>query len=405
MMNIIKMAYRDLGRNRRRTFFSALALGIGLALLLFMAGVINWEIQNSLDQTIQLVSGNLQVRSSTYSEDKTSLDWKDLIASPVEVASQVASLAPVQVATPRLYASGIVQSGDTSLGVRIIGIDPPSLANAPFQRGVIAGQYLTADDTSGILIGKTLADKLGLSAGSTTNLLVNAADGSVVQQVFTVRGIYETSTPSYDGSTVFLPLSKAQAITQAGDHASSIFILLKDSQQTDAVVKALNSSQYKTLTFADMNPLLVLIEDLANSFMIVLYLIVLAVTATVVVNTLIMSVFERTREIGILSALGMPSSQIMAMFFVESCFLAFGGIALGMILGIPLVNWVGQVGIPIPDLGTTAYMIGRNIYAHLTVQDALTLSLLTLIVTLLAALYPALLAARMQPVEALHKAQ
>jgi len=405
MINLLKMAFRDLGRNRRRTLFSALALGIGLALLLMMAGVLKWEIQNSLDQTIRLVSGNLQVRAASYSEDKTSLNWKDLVANPTEVASQVASLGPVQVATPRLYASGIVQSGDTSLGVRILGIDPPSSANAPFQNGIVAGEYLAANDASGMLIGKTLADKLGLSAGETTNLLVNASDGSVVQQIFTVRGIYATETPSYDERTVFLPLTKAQAITQAGDHASAIFVLLKDSQQTDAVVNALQSSQYKTLTFADMNPLLVSIEDYSNSVMILLYLIVLGLTATVIVNTLIMSVFERTREIGILAALGMPGGQIMAMFFAESCLLAFGGIALGLIIGVPLVSWIGSSGIPIPDLGVTTFMIGRRIHALLTVQDAITLSILALIVTLLAALYPALLASRMEPVEALHGAQ
>lgn len=405
MINLIKMAYRDLGRNRRRTFFSALALGLGLALLLLMAGVIHWEIQNSLDQSIKLLSGNLQVRATSYNEDKTSLAWKDLIANPAEVASKVAALAPVQVATPRLYASGIVSSGDTSLGVRIIGIDPPSPANLPFQTGIVAGQYITANDSSGLLIGKTLADKLGLSAGQSTTLLVNTADGSVDQQTFTIRGIYATDTPGYDESTVFLPLAKAQAITQAGDHASIIFILLKDSQQSNAVVQALQSSQYKTLTFAEMNPLVVLVENYANSFMILLYLIVLAVTATVIVNTLIMSVFERTREIGILAALGMPSSRIMAMFFAESCLLALGGIALGLVIGVPLVEWLGKVGIPIPNLGTTGFMLGTRIYAQLTLQDSITLSVLALIVTLLAALYPALLAARMEPVQALHGAQ
>ena len=95
MLNIIKMAYRDLGRNRRRSFFSALALGLGLALLLLMAGVIQWEIRDSTDKTVRLQSGHLQVRAKTYNEDKTSLAWSDLIANPEAVAAQIASLAPV----------------------------------------------------------------------------------------------------------------------------------------------------------------------------------------------------------------------------------------------------------------------------------------------------------------------
>ena len=182
-------------------------------------------------------------------------------------------------------------------------------------------------------------------------------------------------------------------------------MLLKDREQTEAVVDALQTSQYQVLTFEQMNPLIVLLDTYANSFMIVLYLIVLAITATVIVNTLVMSVFERTREIGILAAIGMKSSCIMAMFFVESCLLAFGGILLGLVLGVPLVSWVGSVGIPVGNLGVTGLMIGDRIYAILTLSDSITLSLLALVVTLLAALYPALLAARMEPVEALRGGQ
>ena len=405
MLNLIKMAYRDLGRNRRRTFFSALALGLGLALLLLMAGVIQWEIRSSTDKTVVLQSGHLQVRTKTYNEDKTSLAWSDLIENPDAVAAQIASLAPVKVATPRLYASGIVVSGDASLGVRIIGIDPASPANAPFRDGMVSGQFISASDTGGVLIGKTLADKMGLKDGESTTLLINTSNGSVDQQAFTIRGIYSTNTPGYDESAVFLPMAKAQAFAQAGSHASAIFVLLKDREQTNAVVAALQTSQYQVLTFEQMNPLIVLLDTYANSFMIVLYLIVLAVTATVIVNTLVMSVFERTREIGILAAVGMKSRSIMAMFFAESCFLAFGGIILGLMIGVPLVTWVGRVGIPVGNLGVTDLMIGDRIYTILTLDDSITLSLLALFVSLLAALYPALLASRMEPVEALRGGQ
>ena len=332
-------------------------------------------------------------------------DTSALIENPEAVAAQIASLAPVQVATPRLYASGIVVSGDASLGVRIIGIDPASPANAPFRDGMVSGQFITADDSSGLLIGKTLADKMGLGSGDTITLLVNTSNGSVEQQTFTIRGIYSTGTPAYDESTVFLPMAKAQAFSQAGNHASVIFILLKDRSQTDAVAAALQSSQYEVLTFDQMNPLIVTLDTYANSFMFVLYLIVLAITATVIVNTLVMSVFERTREIGILAAVGMKSSSIMAMFFIESAFLAVGGILLGLVVGAPLVSWVGSVGIPIGNMGITGLLFGDRIYTILTIQDSVTLSLLALFVSLLAALYPASLAARMEPVEALHSGQ
>ena len=401
MFTLFKMAFRDLGRNRRRSFFSALALGLGLMVLLLMAGVITWELTSSMDKSIRLQSGHLQLRAKTYDENKASLAYEDLIENPEAVAAQIAAMAPVKVATPRLYASGIVVSGEESMGVRIIGIDPASAANAPFQEGLVSGQFLSADDTGGILIGQTLADKLGLKAGDQVNLLVNTANGDVQQQAFAVRGIYSTHTPGYDQSAVFLPMAKAQAITNTADHASTIFILLKDGQQTAAVTNAIQTSQYEVVTFEQMNVLLVQFNQYSNGFMIFLYLIVLGITATVIVNTLIMAIFERTREIGILAAIGMKGGRIMTMFFAESSLLAVGGILIGLVLGGLLVFLMGTYGFPIGNFGITGFLLGDRLYAQLTLNDVVTLSITALVVTLLASLYPALLAARMEPVEAL----
>ena len=401
MTQLLKMAFRDLGRNRRRSFFSALALGIGLALLLLMAGVLTGEMRGSMDESIKLESGHLQVQSKTYDESKSSLAFEDLVANPEQIAAQIAALAPVQVATPRLYASGIVQTGDNSVGVRLIGIDPPSAANAPYRDGIISGQFLSADDSNGILIGQPLADKLGLNAGDQIILLVNTSNGTVDQQPFLIRGIYSTNTPTYDEGTAFIPLAKAQAITQAVNHASVIFVLLKDRDQADAVASAIRSSQYQVKTWQQMNTLLVQIEQVSGVYMDFLYLIILAITATVIINTLIMSVFERTREIGILAAIGMRSSSIMAMFFAESGLLGIGGIAIGLLLGAIMVFPASKYGIYIGNMGATGITLGNRIYAYLLPGDAISLTILAFIVTLLAALYPAILAARMEPVDAL----
>ncbi|MCL4505497.1 MAG: ABC transporter permease [Chloroflexi bacterium] len=402
MLQLLKLALRDLGRNRRRSLLSALALGIGLALLLLMASVVAGEIYSSLDSAIKMQSGHLQVTARNYNEDKASLVWEDLIADPEQVAAQIALLAPVQVATPRLFASGIAAVGDRSVGVRIIGIDPPSTANAPFRDGLISGAFLTADDRQGILIGQPLAEKLNLKAGETINLLANTSNGDVDQQPFVVRGIYTTHTPGYDEGAIFMPLAKAQALTKTENHASTIFVLLKDRDQTSAVAAALRGDNYHVKTWEEMNALVLQFEDFANVYIYVLYLIVLAITATVIINTLIMSVFERTREIGILAAMGMKGSRIMAMFFTESSLLAIGGIVIGLILGGLMVAYATLHGFYIGNYGVTGMLLSDTIYGRLTLKDTIVLSLIAYIVSLLAALYPAMLAARMEPVDALH---
>jgi ABC-type lipoprotein release transport system permease subunit len=405
MIQLLKMAYRDLGRNRRRSFFSALALGMGLALLLLMAAVVEGEMRGSLESTIRLESGHLQVRAGTYDEVKTSLAWDDLIENPSGIAAQIAALPQVEVATPRLFASGIVSVGDETEGVRVIGVEPSSAANAPVRDGLVAGDFPAADDREGVLLGQPLADRLSLHVGDNVTLLINTSNGDVDQQAFTIRGLYSTRTPTYDDRTVFLPLAKAQAFTRAEDHASTILVILHDREQAEAVAAALQGPGLQTVTWQKANELLIQTEQFAKAYMVVLYLIVLGVTATVIVNTLVMAVFERTREIGILSAIGMRQRRIMAMFFAESGLLGVGGIALGLAIGGLLVAYATNQGFYIGNMGVTGMMLGERIYAYLTVQDTLTLTVVAFIVTLLAALYPAWLAARLEPVEALRAGQ
>lgn len=404
MIQLFRNALRDLGRNRRRTFFSALALALGLALLLLMAAFISGEMDSALDTAIRLQSGHLQVRAKTYDQSKTSLKWEDLIENPDLIANQIASLAPVKVASPRLYATGFVSTRNYMSGVRIIGIDPLSEANAPYREGLLSGEFLSPDDRSGILIGRPLAAKIGLSAGDQIQLSANTSDGGVTEQTFTIRGIYSTQTSAFDGAVVFLPLAKAQSMTGTENHASTIFILLYDKGQTGAVQEALQSSIYKVLTWTEMNELIIQTEDLSRGYMILFYLIVLGITATVIVNTLVMSVFERTREIGILAAIGMKGRRIMAMFLAESTLLAIGGILLGLALGYLASSYFSHYGFYIGDIydsSGTDFLINDTIYTKLTASDATSLTVLAFIVTLAAGLFPAILAARMEPVDAL----
>ncbi len=402
MIQIFKMAFRDLGRNRRRTILSSLAVAVGVSLLLLMAATVAGEIRGALENSLKIQSGHLQIRAATYEENKVSLKWENLIQNPDQIAAQVTSLPQVALATPRLFASGIITRGDNSRGVQVIGIDPASDANQPFRQGLIAGEFISADDREGIVIGKPLADKFKLNTGDQVNLLMNTSNGSVNEQNFIVRGIYTTNNFLYDEGTIFMPLAKAQTITDTENHASTIFVLLKDRDQSDAVAAALQSSGYKIETWQTMNALVVEFNKFASAYMVVLYLIVLAITATVVTNTLVMAVFERTREIGILSAIGMKGGRIMAQFLAEAFLIATGGVIGGLILGGLFVAYAEKYGFPIGNVGVTGIMIGDTIYAHLNPQDAVTLTITTYVITLIASLYPALMAARMEPVEALH---
>ena len=397
------MAFRDLGRNKRRSILSALAVTIATTLLIFMASVVRGEFRGALENGIRLQTGHLQVRADSYDENKVSLAWEDLVDNPAQVTDRLKALPHVVDATPRLIASGILSLGDNSRGVQVIGMDPDAEANQIFRQGVIAGEFLTGDDREGLLIGKPLAEKFGLSAGDQVNLLINTSNGDVDEQPFTVRGIYTTNVFPYDGNTVFMPLAKAQTFAGAENHASLIFVLLNDQEQTEPVAAALTSSNYQIVTWQDLNELSVQFEQFAGAYMVILYLIILGITATVVTNTLVMAVYERTREIGILSAIGMKGRRIMLAFLTEATLLATGGVIGGLILGGLITAWVGSVGLTIPATqGVTGILIGDKIFPYVTATDVISLTLTAYVITLIASLYPATLAARMEPVEALH---
>ena len=403
MFQLFKMAYRNLNCNRRRSILSALAVSLGLALLLFIAGIDNGEMQGAMQTTIALQSGDLQVRAASYVQEKSSLKWEDLVANPDDVAAQIKKLPQVTTATPRLFASGIINTSSEAIGVQLMGIDPSSPANAPIVQGMIAGSFITADDQNGILIGQTLAQKLGVKVGDQIDLSANTANGDVNEQNFIVRGIFSTNTPAYDQSTIMMPLAKAQAFTATQNHASTIFIMLDNRDLSNSVAGALTSPGYQVLTWQTMNDLILQTEQLANGYLILIYLIVLAITATVIVNTLIMAVYERTREIGIMAAIGMKGRRIMGLFLAEATMLAIAGIAFGVVLGWLICAYFAKVGFYIGDIGTNyQFLLGDRIYAMLTPSDTITLTIIALVITLIASLYPAVLAARLEPVEALH---
>ncbi|MCK6566634.1 MAG: ABC transporter permease [Chloroflexi bacterium] len=406
MMNYFKMAYRNLGRHRRRSILSGLALALGTTLLMFIAAFFTGEMRSSMETTLRLNTGHIQVQNADYDPDKLSVAWEYLIENPDQTAAQIGSLDPVHVATPRLAASGIVSVRDESAGVQIMGIVPESEANDPYRDGIVSGEFITADDREGILIGLPLADSLNLKAGDSINLLINTSDGDVDEQQFTIRGIFTTGTSAWDKGIVFLPLAKAQTFARAENHASMIFVLLKDREQADEVAASIQGEGIKVKTWTEMNELLVMVEDFSNAYLAVINLIVLGVTATVIVNTLLMSVFERTREIGVLSAIGMKGRQVIALFLAEAFLLAVSGVGAGSLAGWALSAYFAKVGVYFGDLGFGAEMLLEDrIYTYLTLDSAIALIVTAFLITILASLYPARMASRMEPVEALRGAQ
>ncbi len=399
------IAYRDLGRNRRRSGLTMLAVVLGLALLILMSGFIAGVIDGMISDSILLNSGHVQVRAESYEVEKASLEWKDLLDNSDELLASAAGIEGVKAVAPVLWASGFLNTADELIGVSVTGIDPDSSFHDPIRQGMVAGEYLAVEDRDGVLIGKKLAEELGISAGSKISLLVGTSDGETDEGIFTVRGVFATGVVLYDGGTVYMPLPKAQAFTNTGDRISAVILLTEDAETADQVAAALRGPGRKVVTWKDMNALILQAMEQGMAFYYLMYGIVILIVAVIITNTLLMSVFERTRELGILAALGMKGRQIMVLILLEAGSLALLGVIGGIILGSLVVWYLSFNGIPIGD--DIAGMVQGFAYpsvffAKFAPGDVFGLSLAMLVIVLLAALYPARFAARLEPVEALH---
>lgn len=398
------IGYRDLGRNRRRSIFTALAVALGLALLIVMNGYITGVMDDSLQNSIRLQTGHVQLRAPGYVSEELSLQWQDLLPDAAALAAQAQSIAGVQAAAPVLWARGILNTADESVGLQLQGIDPASALYAPIRAGLQAGEFLAPDDRSGVLLGRRLADDLGLTVGDDISLTVINADNQPEEAIFTIRGLFNSGVATYDEASVMMPLAKAQAFARADGRASAVMVLLDDRAAAVPVAGQLAGPAVHALTWQELNAFFIETMDTAMSFYVLLDGIVMLIVAVIVANTLLMAVFERIREMGILAALGMKGRHIMQMMLMEAAILALLGIAIGIGLGVAGVNLLAQIGIPTGDMAIVAgnMAIGEVMRARFVPEQIAGLSLWTLIVALLASLYPAWFAARLEPVKALH---
>jgi len=407
-MTLIKLwviAFRSLGRNRRRTGLTMLAVTLGLGVLVIMAGFIAGIFDSMLSFSILLQSGHVQIRSENFRMEKPSLKWGDLMENSTEMLDIVSGTEDVIAVAPVLWASGFVNTPEEMVSVNVTGIDPNSNFHDPIRDGLLAGQYLALDDRNGVLIGDKLASELGLAVGSNISLLVNTSDGETDEDVFTVRGLFSTGVVSYDAGTVYMPLPKAQAITNTGERISAIILLTKNVEMAGPVAVKLRNPGYSVVTWKDMNTLILSAIEQGNYFYVMMYGIVILIVAVLIANTLLMSVFERTRELGILSALGLKGYQIMTMVLLEAGTLALFGIIGGLSLG-SLVVWYSSVnGLYIgEDIASMVqgFAYPSTFYARIAPGEFIALSVAMLLIVMLASLYPARFAARLEPAEALN---
>ncbi len=346
MGKFIKISWRNLWRNWRRTMIALAAISLGLFFLVFMDGIISGSKTAIYGNLIKLLGGNIQVHAQGYMEKSKRTPL--LPISNVDEVIRVAEARPEVIGVAsRIITGGFVNNRDINMPVGISGIEPEKEAPVGLiAKNVIAGRYLKADDQDVVLIGKTLADRLGVTLNDRVTLSGRATHEQMRDRTMTVVGIYDVGSADIEKRNVYISLGEAQSLYDLPNQATEIVIAMNSVGEEGPVVDALAAAlpADEVASWMDLNPALVDTYALGEQFINIFGLIVLMIAAIGILNLMLMAVFERTREIGLLSALGLKRLQIMGLFLLEGMMIGAVGAVIGCGLGALLVFITGQIG-------------------------------------------------------------
>lgn len=415
-LRLLRLAWRNLWFNPRRTLIAMAAIGVGYAMLLFVACLMAGLRQQMIESGTDLALSDIEVHAPNYYPDRPiqqTLGGR----KGTEVGVLLATIAAdprVQAASPRVYGTGLVSATHQSAGVQLVGVVPDLEQKITvLQTRVVKGSYLTERTPKGVVMGDDLATAIGVEVGSEIVLLTPAADGSTGNDLYTVAGMFHTGLDAMDRGLVLMPLASLQELLRLPPgRIHEVGIKLRDITAATVTAAALEVQLSKTfpvrvMPWPELAPELADYVQFNHRITIILFFIFFLMAAMGIVNTMLMAIIERTRELGMLMAVGMRPVQVVGLIVAEAASLAAASLVLGAALGFPLLWYLQVHGLNLGGNGgavsVAGIVVGPLWYGR---QDptAYTQAALGLAVTaLVSALYPALRAARFRPAEALRK--
>jgi len=407
---IWKMALRNLRRNTRRTLITLASIAFGLLLSITFTGVGDSGYTKMIEGAARLGSGNLTVMPKGYL-DSPSLD-KTLCSAP-QMMEEIMRIPYVTAGLERIAGQAMVATAGESTGAAFIAINPEkeNPDTLHFLQFIKTGALFDADDRKGIVIGKRMADRLRIKLGSKLVYTTTDKNGEITSDLARVRGIFETGSDQVDSYFILLPLKRVRhVLSYQADEVSQIAVFLKDHRKVPRVIKRLNSSglfqPYDVLswrkTMPDMAGFIAMDRSVNYMFQIIIFLLV----AAGILNTILMSVLERTREFGIMLAIGISPQRLFGLVLTEAVWLGLFGIIAGLIITSPLYFYLHTHGLDVSgflheNTDIAGFVFDLTIYNELRFQSLMIILSGAFLITLVAGLYPAYKAGKVVPVESL----
>ena len=410
MMKYIKLAWRNMWRNWRRTLIASVAIVLGLILLIFMDAFIRGSDQAIYGNAVRLYGGNVQVHAPGYRDMAKRLPLLPL-ADGDFVVEKVSEQPNVLNASKRINTGGMVSSREGAQPVNITAIEPESeSAVSLVAENITLGRFLTADDRDSILISQELADLLDVSVNDRITLMGRRMDQSMRQRTMDIVGIYDLGMGEAERGLVYINLPAAQTLYDLRDEETEVAITLEQIGQEDELIANLEPelSDYEIDSFYTLQPEIQQALATKSSFTAGLGFIVLLMASIGIFNIMLMAVYERTREMGVLGALGMKGRQLMSLFMLEGTFIGVFSAVLGCTLSWLLVQAVASVGlnwgalVDTSGAGDVYALVGDVLYPSIPLVNIVYYGIAVIIIAAVASLVPAWQAARSEPAESLH---
>ncbi len=401
------LGLRNLRRNPRRTGIALASLIVGIAALTFLGALNDGWLQQMKTNFILTLTGHVQVHAKGF---QASQNIRDYMHDPRQVIALVRKDPDVVSWTGRLRSSGLAAVAAASTGVQIMGVDPEQEARVTRMHECIdRGRWLAPNDPKGVLLGGTLAENLGVKVGGRVVLMAQRPGGDMASDVFYLRGVLCPNGPRVDRMLAVIALATAQKWLGVGGGLTDV-VVRADAHNAAAAIKrrllqALPPERYEVMAWQDLDPMVRQWLEFSDAYSLVVIFVVVALVLAEILNTMLMALHERTRELGMLEALGTRKVQLFLMMLIEGVILVMLGAIAGYLLGAGAVLYYGDAGIDLTHFADAFkfFYMSPIIRPVLTSGSAMEIMGTTLAAAVLAGLYPAWKATHLEPSEALRR--
>lgn len=401
---IISLGWKNIWRNPTRSGVVIIAVLLGIWAGVFISAFFNSMAQGYLQNQLDLSVGHIQITNPKF-EDQYNPKYN--IANAQQLLSDLGQKEYIRSIRYESQATGLAQSATNSYGVTIHGVDTADTPPAPVIEHITQGNFLQSIPKNPIVIGQALAKRLDLDLRSKLVISFQDVDGNITGGAFRVAGIFDSFSEKFDESNVFVLRNDLNRLLGREGLIHKVTLKIDDFSQAGQRVQSL-SAQYPQLKIASWAQIAPELEYVFSSMDLALYVVMVIIIIALVfsiINTMLMAVMERTRELGMLMAIGMNKTRLFGMVLSETFFLTMVGTPLGLLLSWVTVTILGHTGIDLSAFaaGLNAYGFDSVIYPNLNGMYYLNVTLLIAAAALLSALYPAWKTLKLKPVEAIRK--